>query len=236
MATTTTARTVPPTVTATRILIVEDDVELADHLGITLTRYGFVSETVHTRSAALDRAGSSDLILLDISLPDGDDLALCGLLAAHQAVIVISGRDAESDCVAALELGADDYLTKPFGARELVARCRAVLRRRTAIRRDDHTLVRAADLEIDIGRFEVRRHGRPLPLTTKEVALMVALARHPGTVIGREELANQVWGCALQPVNRALDAHISSLRRKLHAADHPPYIQTMHGVGFRLIP
>ena len=114
---------------APRALIVEDDLELAAQLEIILRRYRFETETVNRREAALDRASAVDLVLLDPSLPDGDGLEICARLASRTAVVVISGRDEEADRVAALELGADDYLTKPFGSRELVARCRSVLRR-----------------------------------------------------------------------------------------------------------
>jgi DNA-binding response OmpR family regulator len=203
------------TAPATRILVVEDDPDLADQMGSVLRRYGFEAEVVGTRAAALAGAGAVDLVLLDLSLPDGDGLEICAPLAAQCALLVISGRVEEADLVAALEIGADDYLTKPFGSRELVARCRAVLRRRSPAPRG--SVVRVGELEINLERHEARYQGRPLEL------------------VRREEIAEDVWGAGVWSVNRSLDVHMSSLRRKLgDSPNHPRYIQTVHGLGFRL--
>ena len=221
---------------AARILIVEDDPDLASDLVALLRRYGFATEVVRSRAAALDRVAAADLVLLDLSLPDGDGLEICAPLAEQRALVVISGRIDESDRVAALELGADDYMAKPFGPRELVARCRAVLRRRRAAPAAAG-VVRTGDLEIDIERYEARQRQEPLDLTTKELALLVALARRLGELVRREQLAEEVWGAGVWSVNRSLDVHMSSLRRKLgDSPHHPRYIQTVHGLGFRLLP
>jgi two-component system response regulator RegX3 len=231
------ATTVFNRVGASRILIVDDDLDLAAQLSVTLRRYGFETEAVTNRAAALDHASTADLVLLDLSLPDGDGLEICARLAAQTALVVVSGRTDETDRVAALELGADDYLTKPFGSRELVARCRAVLRRSRAVPETRRVGVRVGDLEVDFERYEARCEGRPLSLTSKEIALLVVLARRPGVLIRREELAEEVWGTTLWSVNRSLDVHMSSLRRKLgDSPQHPRYIQTVHGLGFRLLP
>jgi DNA-binding response OmpR family regulator len=220
---------------AARILIVEDDPDLAADLDALLRRYGFATEVVRSRAAALVRAAAADLVLLDLSLPDGDGLEICAPLAAQRALVVISGRAGESDRVAALELGADDYVAKPFGPRELVARCRAVLRRRRAA--PAAGIIRTGGLEIDLERYEARLHQRPLELTTKELALLVALACRIGELVRREQLAEEVWGAGVWSVNRSLDVHMSSLRRKLgDSPHHPRYIQTVHGLGFRLLP
>ncbi len=217
-----------------RVLIVEDEPDLAEALDDGLRRHGFETERVGTRAAALDRASSADLVLLDMSLPDGDGLDLCPRLAGQVGLVVISGRTDEADRVAALEMGADDYITKPFGARELVARCRSVLRR---TKPRNGSVVRAGDLEVDVERYEARRQGQPVDLTTKELGLLVALARRPGVLVRREELAEEVWGTGLWPVNRSLDVHMSSLRRKLGDTPRQPrYVQTVHGLGFRLLP
>jgi DNA-binding response OmpR family regulator len=224
-------------VIAPRVLIVDDDLDLTAELEVALRRYGFETEAVNTRAAALDLASAVDLVLMDLSLPDGDGLEICARLAAQTALVVVSGRADEIDRVAALELGADDYLTKPFGSRELVARCRAVLRRKRAVPDTRSVAVRVGDLEVDFERYEARLQGRPLSLTTKEIALLVVLARRPGVLIRREELAEDVWGTTLWAVNRSLDVHMSSLRRKLgDSPHHPRYIQTAHGLGFRLLP
>jgi DNA-binding response OmpR family regulator len=231
------AATVFNPVVAPRILIVDDDLELAAQLQVALRRHGFEATVVNTRAAALDHAGTVDLVLLDLSLPDGDGLEICARLAAQTALVVVSGRSDETDRVAALELGADDYVTKPFGSREVVARCRAVLRRARAVPQTRRVAVRIGELEVDFERYEARCGGRPLPLTTKEIALLVVLARRPGVLIRREELAEEVWGTTLWSVNRSLDVHMSSLRRKLgDSPHHPRYIQTVHGLGFRLLP
>src|SRR5581483_11309349 len=198
---------------AARILIVEDDPELAADLDALFRRYGFDTEVVRSRTAALRRAGSADLVVLDTALPDGDGLEIW----------------------AALELGADDYMTKPFGSRELVARCRSVLRRRRSA--PPGGVVQVGGLEVDIERYEARLDQRLLDLTTKELALLVALARRIGDLVRREQLAEEVWGAGVWSVNRSLDVHMSSLRRKLgDSPHHPRYIQTVHGLGFRLLP
>jgi DNA-binding response OmpR family regulator len=220
---------------AARILLVEDDPDLAAELDALFRRYGFETEVVRTRTAALQRAASADLVVLDLALPDGDGFEICAPLAAQRALVVISGRVEESDRVAALELGADDYLTKPFGSRELVARCRSVLRRRRAA--PPGGVVRVGGLEVDVERYEARLDQKPLDLTTKELALLVALARRIGELVRREQLAEEVWGAGVWSVNRSLDVHMSSLRRKLgDSPHHPRYIQTVHGLGFRLLP
>jgi DNA-binding response OmpR family regulator len=220
---------------APRILIVEDDLDLAGRMDAVLRRYGFQTEVVGTRTAALDRVSGVDLVLLDLSLPDGDALEICARLAARGGLVVISEHGGEADRVAALELGADDYMTKPFPFRELVARCRAVLRRTSTTVKG--SVVQVGELEIDIERYEARCRRCPLELTTKELAVLVALARRIGTLVRREDLAREVWGAGIWSVNQSLDVHISSLRRKLGDSPHQPrYIQTVHGLGFRLLP
>ena len=217
-----------------RVLIVEDGSDLAETLEGHLARHGFSVETVATGAEALERVADADLVLLDLGLPDGDGLHLCPRLAEQAGLVVLSGQDGESERVAALELGADDFLIKPIGLSELVARCRSVLRR---TRRRSGPVVRAGDLEIDLERYEARRAGQPLPLTTKELGLLVALARHPGRLVRREDLAEEVWGAGLWPVNRSIDVHMSSLRRKLGESSRAPrHVQTVHGLGFRLLP
>jgi DNA-binding response OmpR family regulator len=217
-----------------RVLIVEDGSELAETLGEHLARLGFSVETASTAAGALERAADADLVLLDLGLLDGDGLHLCPRLAERAGLVVLSGRDGESERVAALELGADDFVTKPAGLSEVVARCRSVLRR---TRRRGGPVVRTGDVEIDLERYEARRDGQPLPLTTKELGLLVALARHPGRLVRREDLAEEVWGAGLWPVNRSIDVHMSSLRRKLgESSRQPRHVQTVHGLGFRLLP
>lgn len=223
-----------------RMLIVEADPELASQLEFVLGNYGFETETVTTGEAALGRVGAVDLVVLDPFLPDGDGLELCGRLAAKASLVMVSDRTDEADRVAALELGADDYLSRPYGGRELVARCRAILRRRRGAFRtgwgDTDVVVKVGDLDVDLDRHEARCGGVPLPLTSKELALLMVLARRAGDLVRREELAEEVWGADLFAVTRSLDVHMSALRRKLgEAAGHTVRVQTVHGLGFRLL-
>jgi DNA-binding response OmpR family regulator len=163
-------------------------------------------------------------------------LTVCTRFAERAPVIVISARDGEVDRVAALEMGADDYLPKPFSTRELVARCRAVLRRASGAR-PGRGVIRGDDLEIDLDAFVARRADRPLDLTLKEMELLVVLAERPGVTVRRSELAARVWGADVGYVNRSLEVHISSLRSKLgKRPDGSDDIVTVHGVGYRFRP
>lgn len=225
---------------AARTLIVQADPELASQLEFVLGSYGFGTETVATGEAALGRAGAVELVILDPFLPDGDGLELCGRLSVRASLVIVSDRNDEADRVVALELGADDYLTRPYGARELVARCRAILRRRRAVPhagwggRD--AVVRIGELDVDLDRHEARCGGAPLPLTSKELSLLMVLARRAGDLVRREELAEAVWGADLWSVTRSLDVHMSALRRKLGAGtEQAVRVQTVHGLGFRLL-
>jgi DNA-binding response OmpR family regulator len=216
-----------------RVLIVEDEPDVGQALSYGLSEHGFSVDQVATCAGAMARMVGVDLVLLDLGVADFDSLAVCARLSELAGLVVISARDEEADRVAALELGADDYLAKPFGLRELVARCRSVLRR---TRRQPGAVVRTGDLEIDLERYEARHAGQPVPLTTKELGLLVALARRPGCLVRREDLAEEVWGAGLWPVNRSIDVHMSSLRRKLgDSPRHPRHVQTVHGLGFRLL-
>jgi len=214
------------------VLVVDDEAELAEAVVAALQRHGFDCIWVTTLAEAAERASDAELVLLDLGLPDGDGLTQCAALAAKAPLIVISARGEEVDRVLALELGADDYLAKPFSTRELIARCRAVLRRSGTTRR---TVVRAGDLDIDIDAFEVRRDGEPIELTAKETALLMALAEHQGALVRRSKLAEDVWESPLALVQRTIDTHVSSLRAKLGVPpDGGTYIETMHGAGYRL--
>lgn len=216
-----------------RILIVTEDTDLAAQLDALFRISGFNTTVLGNRDAAVGFARDVDLVLLDLRLLQGKGLDLCADLAREAALVVISGPVHEHDRVAALDIGADDYVTKPFGRHELVARCRAVLRRCTEPAAEGIVIV--GDLEIDIGRYAVSRRGLPLPLTTKELALLVALSRRRGALVRRETLAREVWGTELWAVSRSIDVHVSSLRRKIgDSPQRPQYIQTVHGLGFRL--
>ena len=214
------------------VLVVDDEAELAAAVMSALRRHGFESDWVTTLGEARARAGDAELMLLDLGLPDGDGLTACSDLAKLVPVIVISARGEEVDRVLALELGADDYLSKPFSTRELIARCRAVLRRSGTIQR---SVVRAGDLDIDLDAFEVRRDDVPIDLTGKEMMLLALLARHHGTMVRRTTIAIEVWDTDLGFVQRSLDVHVSSLRAKLgNPPSGPGCIETVRGIGYRL--
>jgi DNA-binding response OmpR family regulator len=217
------------------LIVVEDELELRDAVTDALKRYGFDVIGATTIADARRLAGQGELLLLDLGLPDGDGLLLCRELAGTLPIIVISARGDEADRVVALELGADDYLAKPFSTRELVARCRSVLRRsREPVRTKE---VHSGDLVIDIDGLSVHRAGEPIELTTKEIQLLVRLAGEAGRLVRRHTLAADVWGSELGYVNRSIDVHVSSLRRKLgQRPDGGGYIDTVHGVGYRLRP
>lgn len=214
------------------ILVVDDEVELAAAIVSALQRHGFECRWVTTLGEAVTNAGECELVLLDLGLPDGDGLSACAELANQVPLIVISARGDEVDRVLALELGADDYLSKPFSTRELVARCRAVLRRSGIAQR---SIVRVDDLDIDLDAFEVKRAGTLIELTGKEMALLTLLARNYGKMVRRSTIANEVWDTDLGFVQRTLDVHVSSLRSKLgNAPSGTSYIVTVHGVGYKL--
>jgi DNA-binding response OmpR family regulator len=214
------------------VLLIDDEPELAAAVSDALVRHGFDVTSATTLAEGRALLAGAELILLDLGLPDGDGLTACTEFADAAPVIVISARGEEIDRVLALELGADDYLAKPFSTRELVARCRAVLRRSGRIVQSS---INVLDLEINARAYTVQRAGRVIDLTTKEMELLLALARRPGSLVRRAQLADEVWGAGLGAVTRTLEVHVSSLRAKLGAApDGGGYIDTVHGGGYRL--
>ena len=215
------------------IAMIEDEVELRRAVRDALVRYGFEVLEGSTIADAQLLAREAELLLLDLGLPDGDGLGLCSELARVVPLIVISARGDEADRVAALELGADDNLAKPFSTRELIARCHSVLRR--GARATARPRVIAGDLVVDLDAYRVSRADVLIALTTKETELMMCLAENIGRPVRRHELAERVWGTALGYVSRSLDVHMSSLRQKLgRGPTGDGYIDTVHGVGYRL--
>ena len=214
-----------------RILVVEDEDAIAQPLVEGLKREGFQVERAATAVAAL-AAAPSDLVLLDLRLPDGDGFDVCRSLRERSDVpiIVVTARGEESDRVVGLELGADDYVVKPFGLRELIARIRAVSRR-TAGRIDTHEPLRVGGLEVDVRGRRATLDGRDLPLTPKEFDLLAALAREPGAAMSRRRLLEEVWQTSWFGSAKTIDVHIAALRRKL---GDPGWIETVRGVGFRM--
>ncbi len=220
------------------ILLVEDDDSIAEPLRKGLEREGYTVHRVATGREALATTGA-EMVLLDLGLPDIDGLDVCRRLRANSSVpiIVVSARGEEIDRVLGLELGADDYLTKPFSVRELVARIRAILRRTateapsSAPVGDDSGAQRIGGLEIDRRTHRVRLGEEDLDLTPKEFSLLALLAEDPGALRTRAEILDQVWDPNWYGPTKTLDVHVASLRKKL---GDPGWIETVRGVGFRL--
>jgi len=217
-----------------RLLVVEDDFSIADPLRRGLQREGFEVDVVATGAGAL-AASECDLVLLDLGLPDLDGRVVCRQLRERSSVpiIVVTARGEEIERVTLLELGADDYVVKPFGFRELVARIRAVLRRTGGDRPQGQPAVQidVGLLRIDTRTRNVTFDGRPVALTPKEHDLLVYLARDPNAVHTRERIIEDVWDENWWGSTKTLDVHIASLRKKLT----PDLIETVRGVGFRLV-
>ena len=217
-----------------RLLVVEDDPTIAEPLGTGLRREGFEVDLVDTGAGAL-AAGQCDLVLLDLGLPDLDGRVVCRHLRERSSVpiIVVSARGEEIDRVTLLELGADDYVVKPFGFRELVARIRAVLRRTGGdkLHTPEALQLEIGALRIDTRTREVTFDDRLIALTPKEHDLLVYLARDPDTVHTRVQIIENVWDQNWWGSTKTLDVHIASLRKKLA----PEIIETVRGVGFRLV-
>ncbi len=216
-----------------KILIVEDEDTIAVPLAEGLRREGFEVERVATGGEALE-AAEADLVLLDLRLPDVDGLTVCRELRARSDVpiIVVTAKGEEVDRVVGLEVGADDYVVKPFGLRELVARIRAVSRRaRPRADGDGEGELAVGELVVDLRAHRATLAGEELPLTAKEFALLAVLARDPGAVVSRERILAEVWNTTWYGSAKTIDVHVASLRRKL---GDPGWIETVRGVGLRL--
>ena len=217
-----------------RVLIVEDDPGIATSLQEGLERLGHVVDHTAEGAPAIEMASSVDLVLLDLGLPDLDGKDVCREIRSRSSVpiIVLTARGDEIDRVLLLELGADDYMVKPFGFRELVARIGAVTRR-AAQPVEASTVQQLGPLRIDRDAHRVAVDGDEVELTPKEYELIAMLAERPGAVRTREDIIDQVWDTNWFGPTKTLDVHISALRRKL---GHPDWISTIRGVGYRLDP
>ena len=224
-----------------RILVVEDEDAIAAFVATALEREGYTVARVRTGREALSHVQGSapDLVLLDLMMPgDVDGLQVCQAVRrsdAYVPIIMVTAKDEDVDKVVGLELGADDYITKPFNTRELLARVRAVLRLVSSGSGTQHReRLRIGPLEIDVAGRDVRVEGRPISLTPKEFDLLVVLARSRGRVFGRETLLQQVWGYDYLGDSRTVDVHVQRLRRKLEPKPrHPRYLLTVHGIGYK---
>lgn len=220
-----------------RILLVEDEASIAEPLATGLRREGYEVEHAATGAAALE-AQAADLVLLDLRLPDMDGLDVCRRLRASSSVpiIVVTARGEEADRVVGLELGADDYVTKPFSPRELAARVRSVLRRSRAGSLSTERLS-FGDVELDAHTREVRKGGKEVRLTAKEFDLLWFLASHPRRVFGRDQLMSRVWGYEAALDTGTVTVHVRRIREKIEDdPSEPRHVQTVWGVGYRVVP
>jgi len=219
------------------VLVVDDEPKIVQLARDYLEHAGFAVTSAADGRAALATARSSrpDLVVLDLGLPEMDGLDVARALRRESTIpiVMLTGRGDESDKIAGLEIGADDYVTKPFSPKELVARIRAVLRR-TERPPESGDLIRAADITLDVPRMRARIGDRTVELTPTEFQLLAALARAPGRIFTRSQLLDAVHGVAFESYERAIDAHVKNIRRKIESDPREPrYLLTVYGVGYR---
>jgi len=221
------------------ILLVDDEPKIVQLGRDYLERAGFAVATAASGEAALAafRSRPPDLIVLDLGLPGTDGLEVTRQIrrASDVPIIMLTARGEETDKLVGLELGADDYMVKPFSPKELVARVRAVLRRAEGRAGPATDVLRVMDMALDLPRQRLTVGDRPVELTATEFQLLAALARQPGRIFTRAQLLDAVHGVAFESYERAIDTHIKNLRRKIEPDPHQPrYLQTVYGVGYRL--
>jgi DNA-binding response OmpR family regulator len=225
------------------VLVVDDEPQIAEIARDYLRLAGFdvivAGDGVRALEAARGRRPDlrPDLIVLDLGLPDLDGIEVARALRKESdiPIIMLTARVTEDDRLQGLEIGADDYVTKPFSPRELVARVRAVLRR-SERRHVEGDLLRVSDLVIDLARLSVRRGDEPVDLTPTEFQVLATLARHPGRVFTRAQLLDAAHGTDAEAYERAIDSHVKNIRRKLERDPHAPrYLETVYGIGYRLV-
>lgn len=223
------------------VLVVEDDAELGPALALVLSELPCIVDLVTDGPSALRRAHGQryDVIVMDLSLPQMDGLAVCQSLRRQRQfmpILMLTARASEADRIVGLEVGADDYLTKPFAVKELQARIRALMRRSTVYSGhiDSNSSLSIRDLTIDVERRLVRRAGCEIELTAKEFDLLLYLANHPGRVYSREQLLGAVWGYTHTGYGQTVNSHINRLRAKLECDPSlPEYVLTVWGVGYK---
>lgn len=218
--------------------MIENEESISEPLAEALEREGFATDVAATAGQGMElfRTRSPELVLLDVMLPDGDGREVLRDIRAvsRVPVVMLTARGEESDKIVGLELGADDYVTKPFSAKELVARMRAVLRRTAAPPPTDRTSLELGDVTMDLDTRSVTKGGQRIELTLKEFELLRMLMEQAGRVISREDLIDEVWDTNWFGPTKTLDVHVSSLRKKLgDETASPRYIHTARGVGFR---
>ena len=223
-----------------KILVVDDDKTIVDLITLYLQKDGYQVLTAGDGLQALDaiRRKQPDLVVLDLLMPGMDGLDVCRILRQENnpvPLIMLTAKSTEVDKLVGLELGADDYVTKPFSPKELVARVRAVLRRLADGSRLTPAQVRLGDLQIDFFRHEVRSHDQVIDMTPTEFRLLETLVKAPGRAFSRMELLDSVFGLDYEGLERTVDVHVMNLRRKIEPdPTQPTYIQTVYGLGYRL--
>ncbi|MCB2181731.1 MAG: response regulator transcription factor [Desulfobulbaceae bacterium] len=227
---------------AHRILIIEDNTDLAKVLQMHLQDLAFEVDLAHDGVAGLTRAeaGSYDLIILDLMLPGLDGIEICRRIrqkGPYTPILMLTSKSSELDRILGLEIGADDYVTKPFSIQELMARVKAILRRIEGLERsakEEKEIIRAGDLVIDSSSRTVRHNGESLELTAKEFDLLLHFARHPGRVYSRSQLLDTVWGYGHDGYEHTVNSHMNRLRAKIEKdPSNPQYILTVWGVGYK---
>ena len=226
--------------TKQRLLIIEDDEDIRELLVYNLEKNGYAAQAVETGEDGLASASrhNPDLILLDLMLPGMDGLSVCRQLKGNKAtrdipIIIVSAKGEEADIITGLELGADDYLAKPFSPNILLSRVRAVLRRIGLALPDKSAILKVHDLVIDPKKFKATLAGEPLDLTASEFRILYYLASHQGWVFTRYQIMDAIRGEGYVVTERAIDVQIAGLRKKL--GDHSDYIETVRGVGYRCL-
>ncbi len=219
-----------------RILVIDDDVELCQLVGEYLRAEGFTIECVHDGESGLKKATTGEYLLavLDVMLPGINGFEVLRRIRAtsHLPVLLLTARGEDVDRIVGLEIGADDYLPKPFNPRELVARIRAVLRRTRADAGSTPEMVTVGDVDLDPATRIVRREGKPVDLTSVEFNLLEVLLREAGRVVPRERLVNAVLSRKFSPFDRSIDMHVSKVRKKLGDTESDEHIKTVRGVGY----
>jgi DNA-binding response OmpR family regulator len=227
------------------VLAIEDDPAILRGLADNLRFEGYEVITAMDGETGyrLQAERKPDLILLDLMLPRMSGLEFCRKLRAERIqtpVLMLTARSEEADRVLGLDLGADDYMAKPFSVRELMARVRALLRRSQPVPADTPRLpdeLRFGEASIDFRSYEARRNGEPIEMTRKEFAILRYLASRAGQVVTRDDLLNEVWGYDSYPSSRTVDNHVAGLRAKLERdASEPEHVRTVHGVGYKFVP
>ena len=224
-----------------KILIVDDEEQMVKGLAASFAAEGFSVATAARGDTALNTVlkENPDLILLDVMLPGASGVDVCRELrrkGIETPIIMLTARGAEIDRVLGLEIGADDYVTKPFSLRELVARVRVRLRRQAPRPPGPIARYRVGDVEVDFETYRATRHGQPLDMTAKEFDLLRLLVQCRGEVVSRDRILNEVWGYDAMPSTRTVDTHIVKLRQKLEEDPaHPTYILSVYGEGYRFV-